>query len=155
MTSAFDPASFLHQRTEEQSVRRPPIPAGTELLGVIGELKVDSFANKKDPGGPDSIRLSVPIKLDLSSNPTIRQLVGTDNLTLTDTFFLDYTDSGALDYGAGRNNGLRRYRDATGLNTKGQSFGLLDLQGRIVKARISHRTYENEIYDQIDSVSKP
>lgn len=156
MSNTFDPNTFLSQRTSEQAKRRPPLPAGTELLGVIGEnFAVRSYPNKKNPGAPDYIFLDVPIRLDLSTRPDLVKQQGTDNLTMTHSVGLDYTSEGALDWSVGRNGGLRIYREALNLNQPGQSFGIPDLTGRPIKAKISHRTNNNEIYDQIDSVAKP
>lgn len=149
---SFDPTTFLDQRTDEISQKRPPIPAGTELLGTIGELKITANPAKDDPERT-VVRLAIPIKLDLTTNPQVLKEIGQDSVTITHSIFLDYTEDGALDYAKGKNPGLKRYRDATGLNRPG--FGLRDLQGHVVKARISHRLYEGDTFDQIDSVVKP
>lgn len=160
MTSPFDPATFLNQRTSDEFTKRPPLPAGLEILGVIGtELKTRQNTNKEDPSIVYNW-LDIPIKLDLTSSPgipsKIREALG-DSLTLTHGIRIDFTPSGALDTSPGKNGGLRQYREATKLTKEHgvKDFGISDLCGRIVKAKISHREYQGDVFDQIQSVTRP
>lgn len=151
--SVFDPNEFLHSRTTEAFTRRPPLPAGTELLGVIGEPRVQKYS-KKDGSG-DFYKLFLPITLDLSTNPEVRAFVHQDTVVITDNMFLDIAEDGrGLDTTPGRNVRLGIYRAATGLNEPGTEFGPDMLQGRTVRVRIKQEPDQNgEARDAIGQVS--
>lgn len=149
--SAFDPNLLLDSTVTTAFVKRPPIPAGVELLGVIGKVEVKS--GQKDD--KTWIRLQIPVEFDLSQNPQVAALLqGFDKVTLTDGVLLDVTDQGMIDQSPGKNGRLRRWRDALGLNQDGQAFSPRMMEGRPVKCRISQRMYEGETFDQIDNVAK-
>ena len=150
--SMFDPDAFLHATTTEASTRRPPIPAGLDFVGTIGEVKARAWQSKD--GTKSGIAFDVPIRLDLTSNPEVAKACGTDAVTLTDGIMLDVTEGGTIDYSPGKNSKLRRYRDALGLNVAGQPFSPASMTGRLIRAKIKHDLYEGEVYDKVDSVAK-
>jgi len=47
-TSNFDPSQFLDATTTEALVKRPPLPAGQDFIGTIGEPKVRGWESKKE-----------------------------------------------------------------------------------------------------------
>lgn len=155
MNSAFDVSTFLDATTTDALSRRPPIPAGTELLGIIGEPKARQSQGKKDPTQTFTF-LDLPVEFDLNQIPAVREAVGQDKVTLTYGFMVDITPSGALDTSAGKNGRLRQLREALDMNKAGQTFNIRMLQGRQARFKISHRVNEldGEIYDQVDSVAK-
>lgn len=155
--SAFDPSSFLSATTTEAATRRPPIPAGRDILAIIGEPKVRKVQGKKDPT-KEFIFVDFPMEIDLTGVPDIQKHVGQDKVTLTYGTSLDTTDSGALDWSPGRNTGLRLMRTALDMNVPGQPFNILAMQGRMIKVRISHEEYpegSGEFRDRIAAVAKP
>lgn len=153
--SQFDPSVFLDSTINEPSVRRPPLPIGTEIVGKIGEPKVRSGQQKADPSKTWTT-VDLPIEFDLTSRPELMAIVGgVDKLVITDGCMLDITPAGTIDNSPGKNAKMRRYREATGLNQPGQAFSFRMLQGRLVKAKIKHRLYEGEAYDDIDAVAAP
>lgn len=151
--SVFDPNSFLDATTTEASVKRPPIPAGTDLVAVIVKQVGRAWTGKKDPT-QSGVAVDLTLEFDLTQNPSIQKLVGIDKVLIQDGIMLDRTESGAIDYSPGKNGKLRRYREALGLNTPGQSFSMRMMEGRLIRAKIKHESYEGDIYDKIDSVSK-
>lgn len=151
--SQFDPNLFLDATTTEALVKRPPLPAGIDIVGTIGEIKASAWQGKADPT-KSGIKFDVPIKFDLTAYPDLHKQIGADSVTLTDTIMLDTTESGAIDYAPGKNAKLRRYREALGMNAPGEPFAPRSMQGRLIKAKIKHDPYEGEIYDKIDSVAK-
>lgn len=151
--SLFDPNSFLDATTTEQSTKRPPIPAGSDLVATITKIVSRAWTGKKDPT-QSGIAIDLTLEFDLTQNPSVRQAVGVDKCTIVDGIMLDLTDAGAVDYSPGKNNKLRRYREALGLNVAGQQFSPRMMEGRLVRAKIKHEPYEGDLYDKVDSVSK-
>jgi hypothetical protein len=146
--SIFNPEQFLDATTTESLVRRPPIPAGTELLGVITDIKPRVWQGKKDPS-QSGVVMDVQIELDTSGVKDQPPKV-----TLTDGIMLDVTAQGSIDYSPGHNAKLRRYREALGMNVAGQPFSFRMMLGRPIRVSISHRVVEGETYDQINGVAK-
>lgn len=153
--SQFDPAAYLDATTSEASTRRPPLPV-KDFIGTIGEVKSrsGSFQDKKTGEQKSYVALDIPVEIDISSDPELVKVQGTSKVTLTDGLFLDLTPAGLIDYAPGKNNKLRRYREATGQNVAGQPFSPRMLSGRPVRVKIKHEPYEGENYDKIDSVAK-
>jgi hypothetical protein len=152
--SAFDPNLLLDSTVTQAFVKRPPIPAGVELIGTIGKVDIKSGQQKDDPS-KTWIRLNIPVEFDLSQNPTVAAaLQGFDKVTITDGVLLDVTDQGMIDQSPGKNGRLRRWREALGMNQDGVAFSPRAMEGRPVKCRIGQRAYEGEMYDQIAEIAK-
>lgn len=151
--SVFDPSSFLDATTTEQSTKRPAIPSGTDLVGVISKVAGRAWQGKKDPT-QSGIAIDLSIEFDLTQNPSVHSLVGVDKVVIMDGLMLDLTEGGAIDYSPGKNNKLRRYREALGLNVPGQPFSARMMEGRTIRCKIKQDVYEGDIYDKIDSVAK-
>jgi hypothetical protein len=154
--SAFDPDAFLNSSTAEASLRRPPLPAG-DYLGVLGAPKFRQTQGKKDPTLTYTW-LDIPVKIDIGSNPSAVNFAsehGITETTLTYSGRVDQSESGGIDYGKGKSPGLRQAREATGLNIAGQSFSPLMLEGRQVRVKVKHETWEGELMDRVDAIAKP
>lgn len=151
--SVFDPNSFLDATTTEASTKRPPIPAGTDLVGTITKAVGRAWQGKKDPT-QSGVAVDLTIEFDLNQNVAVRALVGIDKVQIVDGIMLDRTDSGAIDYAPGKNGKLRRYREALDLNKPGEGFSVRMMEGRLIRCKIKHDPYEGDIFDKIDSVSK-
>lgn len=150
--SVFDPSIYLDATVSEPTVRRPPIPAGRELVGVIQEIKSRSWRGKEDPT-KSGVAIDVPIKFELSAYPDLEALLGVKEITITDGIMLDTTPTG-IDNSPGKNSKLRRYREALDLNKPGDVFAPRMMQGRLIKAKIGHRIVDKETFEQIDGVVK-
>lgn len=151
--SAFNPETYLDSTISEPSIRRPPLPAARDFIGVIGEIKSRAWQKKDDPT-KSGIAVDVPIEFDLSGFPELVAQIGTSKVTLTDGIFLDLNSSGAIDNSPGKNSKLRRYREALDMNKPGDSFSFRMMQGRMIRAKIKHETFEGDILDKIDSIAK-
>lgn len=153
--SAFDPTMFLDATTTEAQVKRPPLPAGQVFKGIIKEPKSRSWTKKDDPT-KTGIAIDIPVEIDLT--PYHSQLgpefAGIEKITLVDGVMLDLKADGMIDFAPGKNGKLRRYREALGLNEPGQSFSIRMMQERQLAVKVSHRTWEGEVFDQIDSPVK-
>lgn len=162
--SAFDPNSFLDASTEQASEARPLIPVKRELIGEIGEPKSSKWVKKDDPS-KQGIRADLPIIFTVAEMPPdIQELYknketgqfNIEKIVVTDGLMLDLTDTNppAIDYAPGKNQRLRKYREATGLNVGGQMFNIRALHGRRAKFTIRHDPYEGNLYEKIDGILK-
>ena len=154
--SSFDESKFLDSTTTDALTRRPPIPAGTVLPGLITDVKIEPWtSNKPDAKVKSGYKAVVKIEIDLTSQPDIRSQVGIDKVILTPGIMLETTpDGNGLDWGQGKNGALRRYREALGMNNPGETFSLRSMTGRMLLVKIKHRTFEGEFFDEVDSVAK-
>jgi hypothetical protein len=157
-TSSFDPTAFLDATTTEALVRRPPLPVG-DYLGITQEITSETWSsNKPDAKVKSGVKFNVPVKIDLSAYPDQKAAVGgIESITLTAGVMIDSTvvnGRTTIDWGVGKNGGLRRWREATGCNNPGETFSPRQMSGRQVLVKIKHRVYQGEAYDEIDSVAK-
>ena len=153
--SSFDPSQFLDATTTEALVRRPPLPVG-DYLAVVGEPVSRSWTSQKpDARVKSGIAIDLPLVIDVTLYSAAHAVVGVDTVTLKAGIMLDLNESGAIDWGMGKNGALRRYREALGMNEAGKPFSIRQMQGRIIKVKVKHRPYEGEFYEEVDSVAKP
>jgi hypothetical protein len=156
MDNTFDPQSFLDSTTTEALVRRPPIPQGSELIGLIVGAEARSWqSNKPDAKVKSGIAIDLKIEFDLTGYPSIHSLVNTDKVILTPGIMLDMKDDGrSIDWGTGKNGTLRRYREALGMNNPGEAFSIRQMIGRPIRVKTKLREYQGDFFDEVDSVSK-
>jgi hypothetical protein len=155
--STFDPNQFLTATTTEAATRRPPLTAGSDFIGTLGAPIARPVQGKKDPSKSYTF-IDFPVAVDLTAAPAERERIGQDTVNLRYSVSLDITDGGAIDWAPGRNRGLGMLREATGLNQPGKAFSIAQLEGRMIRVKISHREYpegSGEVVDQIASVAKP
>jgi hypothetical protein len=151
----FDPNVFLGATITEASVRRPPIPGGLSFPGTLGTPITRQTEGKKESNmGQMYLWCDIPVEVDITGNPQVKDHVGLDKVNLRYSFRLDTKPSGGLDMAPGKNNGLRILRDAVGMNVEGQPFNILMVAGRQVLCKIGNRPYQGEIYDEIDAIAK-
>lgn len=155
--SLFSPETFLDATTTEESVKRPPMPAGRDFTATLKEVKSRTWQGKQDPT-KSGIAIDVKVEFDLTAYPDVRAIVGgIDKVIINDSIMLDLTEQGAIDYSPGRNGRLRMYRDATDLNKSGQPFSIRMFEGRLVRARIKHKPNPDapgEFFENIEAVAK-
>lgn len=152
----FDPLAILEGTTSEEFKKGIPLPAG-DYVGVIAqfdrEKSFKSGTQKADPTKSWSA-INVRIDIDLSQYPQARAVVNQDKVSLFDMVMLDLTPDGrGLDYSTGKNNRLRRYREALGQNTPGTPWAPTYMQGRPIKVKVKHEVYEGEPQARVDAVS--
>ena len=153
MSSAFDPSVFLDAQVNEVNEKRPPLPVDNPddenglYMAVIGEIKADSgIVGKGDNAGKPWVSMIIPLRIQV---PAVIQALGIPaELTLTDRAFLDLTPQGGLDNSKGKNRRQKDYRDATGTNVAGVAFAWRQLQGKVIKVKISHELYQDQIQER-------
>lgn len=157
--SAFDPTSFLDATTTEAATKRAPLPVENPAsddhtyMGVIKEMKPPRmWTGKQDPSKKGfaidfSVMIDVPAQLQ-------QELKLPAQLPLFDSFMVDTTAQGSIDWSPGKNRRARIYRDATDMNVEGQLFSFRMLEGKVVKIIIAHEMYEGDVMDKIKTVVK-
>jgi len=151
MTSAFDVETFLDATTTEALQRRPPLPAGMDFTATLGEPK----GRQGEKDGRAWKAIDFPVEIDLTAYPDVQKaLGGVEKAILKYGFVLDLNEGGMIDWGVGKNNRLRKLREAVGMNVPGQAFNMRGMQGRMIKVKIKHVPFEGDILDDIDSVAK-
>lgn len=153
MSSAFDPSVFLDAQVNEVNEKRPPLPIENPddenglYLAVIGEIKADSgIVGKGDNAGKPWVSMVIPLRIQV---PAVIQALGLPpELTLTDRAFLDLTPQGGLDNSKGKNRRQKDYRDATGTNVAGVPFAWRQLQGKVIKVKVNHELYQDQIQER-------
>lgn len=145
----FNPDVFLQSTvTEVNDTKKVPTPVG-EYVAVADEVKCRPWQSKD--GSQSGLALDIIWLID---DQNVKTLLGRDKVTCKQGIMLDLLENGALDMGKGKNVGLGRLREATGLNVPGQPFSPLMIQGRVAKVKVSHRVDGEDIYDEIKAVAK-
>ena len=142
MASVFNPDTFLNTEfTEDFSTARIPVPEG-EYTAVIKEIKPRA--------AKDKAVLDVIYSID---DPEVAAITGFDSPQVRQSIFLDLTESGSLAMGAGKNIHLGKLREACGQNQKGKAWQPGMLVGQVVKVKVVHRTYEDEVQADVKAVT--
>lgn len=150
MSSMFSPEQFLDmQVSESNDTKIVPVPPG-EFIAVVKEVKARPWTSKSDPS-KSGIALDVVWSID---DANVKALLGRDEVTVKQGIMLDMSEAGGLDMGKGKNIGLGRIREATGLNTPGQPFSATMLTGRVAKVKVEHRVDGDNIYSEVKQVAR-
>jgi hypothetical protein len=145
----FNPDQFLDATiTDANDTKIVPVPIG-EYIAVVSEVKARQWKKRDDPsqGG-----LALDVTWDID-DAGVKQALGRDKVTVKQGLMLDFTESGGLDMGKGKNIGLGRLREAVDLNKPGQPFAPNMLVGRVAKVAVSHRIDGDAIYSEVKSVT--
>lgn len=146
----FDPTAFLNQTfDEENSTVSTPVPEG-EFTATADNPKIETW-QKKD-GSASGLKLSVDW---IVHDDALAAELGRKEIKVRQQQMLDLTDTGALDFGKGRNVGLGRIRAALDLNKPGTAFAFNMIAGRMAKVSIKHRvTDDGQIFAEVKAVAK-
>ena len=105
---------------------------------------------KGDKQGQPWLSMIVPLRIQV---PSAVQGIGLPpEITLTDRAFLDLTPSGGIDNSKGKNRQQRSYREATGMNRAGEPFAWRMLQGKVIKVKIAHELYNDQIQERVSAI---
>jgi len=135
--------------TEANATRRSPVPPG-EYKGVVEDVSLETIQGRKDPS-KQYLRCNITWALDDSS---LRSLYGRDRVTIVDSFLIDLTETGSLDFGENRNITLGQRREALDMNKKGQPWSFQDFKGRAARVRVDHEMYNGEPRARVAAVAK-
>jgi hypothetical protein len=140
-TSLFDPQSFLESTevTGEMSTKRVLCPIGRY------NMQIDKYEakriNKDDGTSFCMIDFSFIVdggSLDATGLP-VKDSTGSDKNFARMSGFLDFTESGALDLGTGKNITLGQIRAACGQNDPSRPWSIKSLVGQVVNGEVYHR----------------
>ena len=146
----FNPDQFLDMQFEGQNdTKVVPVPAG-EYTAMIEEVKVRQWQGKADPS-KSGLTLDIQWSID---DPSVKELLGRDKVTVKQGIMLDLTDAGGLDMGKGRNIGLGRLREALDLNQPGRPFSFTMLTGRVARVSVSHRITDDNVFAEVKQVAR-
>lgn len=148
----FNPDQFLEQTVDQaMDTVLIPVPVTEEgYLAVIEKVDARAWQGKADPS-KSGVTLEVLWEIH---DENVKKEVGREKVTIKQGIMLDLTDSGNLDLGKGKNVGLGRLREATGLNVAGQPFAFSMLPGKMSKVTVKHREHEGQIYAEVKGVLK-
>lgn len=150
--SQFNPDEFFDSTTTEALTRRPPIPAG-DYIATIGD-KFTIKSGTSDKTQRDWTAMNIPLEIDLDGYPEAKAKANVDKVTLFHFVSLDLVPGTKnVDYGPGKNRGMRQYREATNLNIPGNPFSPRMLVGRQVKVKVVHEDYQGEIQERVNAIS--
>ena len=158
--SIFDPAAFLTATIDTPNERREPLPVENPEAGsngyytaLVGEIKMSAGSGTDKNGAPRAwLQAIVPLQIQVPPSVKEAKKYRTDQITITDRCFIDLTPSGTIDNAPGANRRQRQYREATDMNKPGDSFSWAKVQGRVVKVKVTHETYQNEIQERIGGI---
>lgn len=156
-TMNFDPQAFLEMPVDTPFEKRPPLPA-RDYTGTIKELSARQWTSKDKTNADGSPKsgIAYDLQIEVSIPGDVKESLGLkmDTLTLRDSIMLDLNDQGGLDSTPGRNNGLRAYREALGMNKVGEVFRARDMVGRLLTVRLKHEEYQGNIQERVGGVAK-
>lgn len=158
----FDPAAYLEMSVDVPLEKRPTAPAGPYFPATITQLDVKPWQSKDktdDTGALKSgIRFDIVLEVRFDSDIQQQYALTYDKLTLTDGVMIDRNAQGGIDTTPGKNNGLRKYREAADLNRPGEPFKPLQLVGRQVMVKFRHEEYpagSGNLQEKIADVVRP
>lgn len=136
----FDPLMFLEMTMDAPLVRRPPLKVG-DYIGTISELSIRPWVSPKD-ATKSGYACDYQAVLEVPPEEQARLGLTESTLKVKGGFMIDTVPGGkGFDMSPGKNAGLRRHREAVGLNKPGDSFNIRMLEGRVAKFKIAHREY--------------
>lgn len=142
---SFDLDSLMEATiTESNSTSLKPLPAD-DLPGVIDKVKLSQ--GEKD--GKTWVRMDVIYDVTC---PAACEATGLEEPKALQAVFLDINPNGTLDNAEGKNIGLGRLREATGLNVPGQPFNFSMLEGKPVVVKIKNEPNKSDPQGGLRSV---
>jgi len=156
MSSAFDPTLILDAaETTEAAQKGDPIPVG-EYTGMTGSVHKVKRVTTKDNDVLHFLEFQVMID---GSSPTpdgrtVSEVTGARSTTLRAEGRVDLTPQGGWDFAKGKNNFIRRVREALGQNVPGQAWKLPMIHNQPIKVVVGHRPDKDDptiLYPEVKS----
>lgn len=161
--SGFDPNLFLQAQQTEVNQKRPPLPTDNPAssdgfyTAVIGEVKADAGTiGKGERAGQPWLAMIVPLQIEVPQQvqASLGITLPKGSITLTEWVMIDLTPQNTIDNSVGRNRRQRQYRDALDMNKPGDVFSWQKAQGQVIKVKIDHEMYNNEVQEKVGAVAR-
>jgi hypothetical protein len=156
----FDPIAFLDMPIDQVLERRAPLPA-RDYVAVIQSINTRRWSSKDkyDDSGNLKAGIAIDVELAVQIPQEIKEAAGLDkdSMVLKDSIMLDLNAQGGIDTSKGKNNALRRYREALDMNKPGETFKIAAMAGRMLLARVTHEEYpagSGNLLEKIGTISK-
>ncbi len=147
---SFDAQSFLQSQQEGGiSTDFVPVPTG-EYLAVIDKVEPRQVQGTKDTTKVYTF-LTVLWQIE---DAGVKSLLGREVVKVRQEFGLEFTESGGIDRGKGKNVQLGRTLEAIGLNKPGEPWSFDQFNGRMGKVSVKHEIYKGAPQAYVDAVAK-
>lgn len=156
----FDASAFLDLPVDTPMVKRPPLPA-TDYIATVKQVDARQWTSKDkvdEATGRLKSGIAYDVTLTLEVPEATRLALGLTNptLELKDGIMLEMTPDGkGIDFAPGKNNQLRRYREALDMNKPGDVFRARDMAGKMLLVKIKHEEYPAGSGDFFERVASP
>lgn len=152
----FNPDEFVNSTFESGiDTRSIPHPAGDDFMGWIGSEQDDIKFRQTTNG---STILEIQIYTD---NPDVCAATSREPTRVRWSGFLDLTESGALDFGPGKNRRLGSLLTALGFQeldgSGAKPWRFTDFHGQPIRYSVNHRTANDgsgNVYDEVGKVAR-
>lgn len=148
-TSMFDPQAFYSMTIEDSFEDRIPLELG-DYTAVIGEITPRAWSRKDGTG--TGYAWDIPLIIDVPADMQVRCNCG-PTMKITDSVIIDMTPNNTMDNSPGKNSKLKSYRVATDTNKKGERFGMMTLQGKVVLVRIGHKIWNDRPIEEVKGIA--
>lgn len=148
--SNFNPEAFLDAVMENPLERRIPLPVG-DYTAIITKPSIRTWAKRSDPS-VTGLALDLELQLEIPADVQAECQLDKPNMVLRDSIMLDLTAGGMLDDAPGKNKRMRQYREAVGMNNKGDKFSPRKLEGQAVLVRVTHEMWEGQPIERVSAV---
>ncbi len=143
-TQNFDPIAFLEMPLDQPLERRALLPA-RDYTAIIRSVNTRRWSSKDKYDDAGNLKAGIAIDLELAIQIPleIKESLNfdKDELVLKDSVMLDLNAQGGIDTAKGKNNALRRYREALDMNKAGEVFRIAAMAGRMLLVRVAHEEY--------------
>lgn len=143
MSSLFDPQQFLENTefTGEMSTKRELVPPGRYNMQIekfVAKKVIPDEAGKEPFSTIDVTLIVDGSSLDATGKP-VKETTGMDQNRVRFSGYLDFTETGSLDLGKGRNIALGQLRAAANQNDPTKPWKMNQLIGQVVNGEVYHR----------------
>lgn len=136
--SVFNPDLFLSTTTEEAGeTRYTPVPVGEYNAQV---KSVTARRNHSEKTGLDYTFLDIQWTI---LDAEVKEALGMEEPSCRQSFILDLTPNGALDFSKNKNIRLGRLREALAQNRTGRPWAPSHMEGGMARVKVIHRNRED------------
>lgn len=146
----FDANEFLNQSTDAAlDTKVIPCPVGEYMaISHVDAKSVRQWTKRDDPS-VSGIALDIMWELQ---DESVKAACQRDKVTVKQGIMLDINEAGNIDWSKGKNIALGKVREVLGLNTPGQPFSIMMLDGRMAKVCVAHRIDGDDVFAKCEKI---